>query len=142
MNASDGRPQMTGKQFKLLLAKMAELKTNKQLLARMAELEKKKPGPLGKTIRYELAALTTEARRRGILRVSKREELKQHRRNEIEREARNAEAKRNAYREEVSSRERGEVADIGVTEASPILRGETYAAQKESTWRVKKRPTA
>jgi hypothetical protein len=141
MNASDGRPQMTAEQFKQLLDAMARLKTDKQLLARMAELEKKKRGPLGKATRHELAALRAEAMRRGILQVSKRAGLKQRRRDAIARGAFDAEIKRKAYREEISRRERGKVADIGVTEASPILRGETYAAQKESTWRVKKRPT-
>jgi hypothetical protein len=136
--ADNGR-QLTVEQFKLLLATRAEQKTNKQLLARIAELEKKS-GPQAKVVRHELAALNAEAARRGILKVSRRERLRQSRRDEIARGARSAAAKRKAYRKEVSGRERGEVADIGVTEASPILRGETYASQKQSTWRIKKRP--
>jgi hypothetical protein len=132
---------MTAEQFKLYLAKMAEVKTSKQLLARMAELEKrKKKTPQGEAARSELAVLRAEAKRRGILKVSKHARLKQRRDDEILRGARIASAKGKAYQAEVSSRERGEVADIGVTEASAILRGETYAAQKESNWRIKRRP--
>lgn len=111
--------------------------TDEQLLARIAELENSRR----RNDRYEFTELRREAVLRGLIRGSRKHaRLKQSRRNAIALEAKLAGERRERYRSEIARRERGDVADIGVTEASPILRGETFAAQKESTWRVKKRP--
>ena len=112
--------------------------TDEELLARMAELKASRR----RNDRYEFADLRREAILRGLIRGSKNQaSLRQQRRNEVIIEAKRSAERQERYRAEIARRERGDVADIGVTEASAILRGETFAAQKESTWRVKKRPS-